>query len=117
MHHKTDAFDKFEEISALVKRSHLSFSDPKRDYEVNDSKSRRNEADVAREAWITKSRNLLSEVSLLLYFTVVFRSRTVSLSTKRDTSSACPTSPTRLKCWSGLAFLSERKTAISFKSQ
>jgi len=62
MHHKTDAFDKFEEISALVKRSHLSFSDPKRDYEVNDSKSRRNEADVAREAWITKSRNLLSEI-------------------------------------------------------
>jgi hypothetical protein len=72
MHHKTDAFDKFEEISALVKRSHLSFSDPKRDYEVNDSKSRRNEADVAREAWITKSRNLLSEVSLLQLFLLCF---------------------------------------------
>jgi hypothetical protein len=28
MYHKNDAFDKFEEISALVKRSHISFSDP-----------------------------------------------------------------------------------------
>jgi hypothetical protein len=62
MHHKNDAFDKFEEISALVKRSHISFSDPKRDYEVNDSKSRKNEADTVTEAWITKSRNLLNEV-------------------------------------------------------
>ena len=66
MHHKNDAFDKFEEISALVKRSHISFSDPKRDYEVNDSKSRKNEADTVTEAWITKSRNLLNEVRDLL---------------------------------------------------
>jgi hypothetical protein len=64
MYHKNDAFDKFEEISALVKRSHISFSDPKRDYEVNDSKSRRTEAEIAAEAWITKSRNLLNEVSI-----------------------------------------------------
>ena len=62
MYHKYDAFDKFEEISALVKRSHISFSDPKRDFEVNDSRSRRSEAEIAREAWITKSRNLLNEV-------------------------------------------------------
>jgi len=67
MYHKNDAFDKFEEISALVKRSHLSFSDPKRDYEVNDAKSRKSEADIAREAWITKSRNLLNEVSFICF--------------------------------------------------
>lgn len=66
MHHKNDAFDKFEEISALVKRSHISFSDPKRDYEVNDSKSRKNEAHTVTEAWITKSRNLLNEVRDLI---------------------------------------------------
>ena len=66
MHHKNDAFDKFEEISALVKRSHISFSDPKRDYEVNDSKSRKNETDTVTEAWITKSRNLLNEVRDLI---------------------------------------------------
>ncbi len=35
LYHKTDAFDKFEEISALVKKTHLSFKDPKRDFEVN----------------------------------------------------------------------------------
>jgi len=62
MYHKSDAFDKFEEISALVKRSHLSFSDPKRDYEVNDSRSRKTEEEKAREAWLHKSRNLLNEV-------------------------------------------------------
>lgn len=66
MHHKNDAFDKFEEISALVKRSHISFSDPKRDYEVNDSKSHKNEADTVTEAWIAKSRNLLNEVRDLI---------------------------------------------------
>lgn len=35
LHHQSDAFDKFEEISALVKKTHLSFRDPKRDFEVN----------------------------------------------------------------------------------
>ena len=64
MYHKHDAFEKFEEISALVKRSHLSFSDPKRDYEVNDARSRKSEADIASEEWIQKSRNLLNEVSI-----------------------------------------------------
>lgn len=35
LHHQNDAYDSFEEISALVKRTHLSFKDPKRDFEVN----------------------------------------------------------------------------------
>jgi len=35
LHHQSDAFDKFEEISALVKKTHLSFKDPSRDFEVN----------------------------------------------------------------------------------
>jgi hypothetical protein len=35
MNHPTDAYDKFEEISALVKETHLKFKDPAKDTEVN----------------------------------------------------------------------------------
>lgn len=63
MYHKSDAFDKFEEISALVKKTHLSFSDPKRDFELNELTRHRSPEEVAREVWIAKSRNLLNEVS------------------------------------------------------
>jgi len=35
MHHTEDAYDKFEEISALVKQTDLKFKDPKYDHEVN----------------------------------------------------------------------------------
>ena len=35
MHHPYDAFDKFEEISHLVKSTHLKLKDPLNDYEVN----------------------------------------------------------------------------------
>lgn len=35
MHHSDDAYDKFEEISALVKQTDLKFKDPKHDHEVN----------------------------------------------------------------------------------
>ena len=35
MHHPYDAFDKFEEISHLVKLTHLKIKEPQHDYEVN----------------------------------------------------------------------------------
>jgi hypothetical protein len=35
MHHPYDAFDKFEEISHLVKLTHLKIKDPLFDYEIN----------------------------------------------------------------------------------
>jgi hypothetical protein len=35
LHHPYDAFDKFEEISLLVKKTNLKVKDPKYDYEVN----------------------------------------------------------------------------------
>ena len=35
MHHTTDAYDKFEEISTLVKQTDLKFQDPKYNFEVN----------------------------------------------------------------------------------
>lgn len=37
LHHPNDAYDKFEDISALVKRTNFKISDPKFDVEVNDS--------------------------------------------------------------------------------
>lgn len=36
LHHPEDAYDKFEEISALVKQTDLKFKDPKYDFEVNE---------------------------------------------------------------------------------
>ena len=35
MHHPYDAFDKFEEISHLIKLTHLKIKDPQHDHEVN----------------------------------------------------------------------------------
>ena len=63
LHHQSDAYDKFEEISALVKRTHLSFKDPKRDFEVNAQSGARSEAELARQRWIEKSCNLLNEIN------------------------------------------------------
>lgn len=37
LHHPEDAYDKFEEISALVKQTDLKFKDPKYDFEVNEA--------------------------------------------------------------------------------
>ena len=46
LHHQSDAFDKFEEISALVKKTHLSFKDPKRDFEVNGQAGNRTQTEI-----------------------------------------------------------------------
>lgn len=35
LHHPSDAFDKFEEISGLVKKTNFKIKDPNNDYEVN----------------------------------------------------------------------------------
>lgn len=63
LHHQSDAYDKFEEISALVKRTHLSFKDPKRDFEVNAQSGARTHAEIERCRWIEKSCNLLDEIN------------------------------------------------------
>lgn len=36
--HPTDSFDKFEEMSVLIKKTHMPFSNPKTDFEVNATK-------------------------------------------------------------------------------
>jgi hypothetical protein len=64
LYHQANAYDKFEEISTLVKRTHLNFSDPKRDFEVNGAAAASSAADEARAAWIKKSKNLFNEVSI-----------------------------------------------------
>ena len=35
LHHPSDAFEKFEEISHLIKQTHLKIRDPAFDYEIN----------------------------------------------------------------------------------
>lgn len=63
LHHQSDAFNKFEEISALVKKTHLSFRDPKRDFEVNASAGAQSIDEQERCHWIQKSKNLLNEIN------------------------------------------------------
>ena len=61
LHHSDDAYDKFEEISALVKQTDLKFQDPKFDFEVNADYGEKKVS--AEEAWVARSKNLLNEVS------------------------------------------------------
>ena len=61
LHHPYDAYDKFEEISALVKKTHLKFQDPKYDFEVNAEHGAA--AQTAKDQWVQKSKNLINEVS------------------------------------------------------
>ena len=60
LHHPYDAFDKFEEISHLVKQTHLKIKDPKFDHEVN--AIQHEHTNLEKEAWIIKCKNLLKEV-------------------------------------------------------
>ncbi len=60
LHHSNDAFEKFEEISHLIKQTHLKIKDPKYDFEVNDLKKENPNPD--KEQWIQKCKNLLHEV-------------------------------------------------------
>jgi len=63
LHHPYDAFDKFEEISHLVKQTHLKIKDPKFDYDVNSIQNE--QTNPSKEAWINKSQKLLREVSIV----------------------------------------------------
>ena len=65
LHHSEDAYDKFEEISGMVKQKDLKFKDVKMDYEVNATLGQQKISE--REQWIKKSKNLINEVSLNLY--------------------------------------------------
>lgn len=62
--HASDAYEKFEEISTLVKRTHLNFSDPKHDFEVNGAPAACSAEAQALKTWISKSKNLINEVSI-----------------------------------------------------
>ena len=64
MHHADDAYDKFEEISALVKMTELRFKDPKLDSELNEAGQK--QAVSERQEWVRRSKNLLNEVNDLI---------------------------------------------------
>jgi hypothetical protein len=122
MYHQADAYEKFEEISTLVKRTHLNFADPKHDFEVNASAAAKSAEDKAREAWIRKSKNLLNEVSEIVEadsmyentVTANVRSTTwcsteTMVCSEKGRSTLFLTSRKRLKCLSGLESHSARK--------
>ena len=64
LHHSDDAYDKFEEISALVKQTDLKFKDPTFDHELNAACQQR--AVSEREDWVQRSKNLLNEINDLV---------------------------------------------------
>ena len=64
LHHPDDAYEKLEEISALVKQTDLKFKDPSFDHELNAACSKRTVSE--REQWVQRSRNLLNEVNDLI---------------------------------------------------
>ena len=64
LHHSEDAYDKLEEISALVKQTDLKFKDPQSDAELNAACGARTVSE--RDAWVQRSKNLLNEVNDLI---------------------------------------------------
>lgn len=62
LHHPYDAYDKFEEISALVKQTHLKIKDPMFDHELNKLQDG-NASNAQRAEWILKSKNLICEIN------------------------------------------------------
>jgi hypothetical protein len=62
-HHQYDAFDKFEEISNLVKQTNLKIADPKYDYELNAQGAGSNSKLTNAQAlkYIEKFKKLLQE--------------------------------------------------------
>ena len=50
LHHADNAYDKFEEISALVKQTDLKFKDPRNDFELNAAMGAR--AVSERDQWV-----------------------------------------------------------------
>ena len=59
-YHPYDAFDRFEEISTLVKETNFKIADPKFDYEVNGNANYQNRiTNSAAVALIDKMKNLI----------------------------------------------------------
>lgn len=50
LHHADNAYDRFEEISALVKQTDLKFKDPKNDFELNAAMGARTVSE--RDQWV-----------------------------------------------------------------
>lgn len=59
-YHPTDAFEKFEEISTMVKETNLKFADPRPDFEINANNN--HAAHQEAVALIAKAKNLINGV-------------------------------------------------------
>jgi len=97
LHHADNAYDKFEEISALVKQTDLKFKDPKNDFELNAAMGAR--AVSERDQWVQRSKNLLNEINDLI------SSKDKSLLTKNMTF-AIPnfSEEAEMLEWAGISF-------------
>ena len=66
VHQGDDAYDRFEEISALVKQTDLKFTDKKNDKELNSMTNGAATSVSEREEWVRRSKNLLNEINDLV---------------------------------------------------
>ena len=66
VHQGDDAYDRFEEISALVKQTDLKFTDKKNDKELNTMTNGAATSVSEREEWVRRSKNLLNEINDLV---------------------------------------------------
>jgi hypothetical protein len=64
LYHKHDSFDRFEEISQLVKKSHLKIRDPLKDSEVNRPKPTKKSEIV--DHYIKEFKRLIKESVLVV---------------------------------------------------
>ena len=66
VHQGDDAYDRFEEISALVKQTDLKFTDKKSAAELNSIANSAAKSVSERDEWVRRSKNLLNEVNDLI---------------------------------------------------
>ena len=66
VHSGDDAYDKFEEISVLVKQTDLKFKDAKNDKDLNSIANGAAQSVSESEEWVRRSKNLLNEVNDLI---------------------------------------------------
>ena len=60
LHHQSDAYQRFEQISFLVKQTNYKIGDPRSDHDINSIKAVTHEEAINA---INRAKNLLNEIS------------------------------------------------------
>lgn len=105
LHHPTDAYEKFEEISALVKQTNFKIRDPRQDFDVNKQAGAVTNQEMLD--FIDKFLNLLKETPDL----VSAADRNL-VSDKLDCQIPCYPQQAEMLEWAGIGFGEDRNFLI-----